>query len=94
MKLNDENQLIYLACPYSHSDKYVRIARWMAVNRVAADILSAGDYVFSPISHTHPIVEAADGKLPVGWDFWETYDRQYLKVCKKLIVLRLPGNLS
>lgn len=84
-------ELIYLACPYTHKERYVRVARWIAVNHIAARMMAAGEYVFSPISHTHPIAEASDGKLPVGWDYWEKFDRQYLSIVKKIVVLRLPG---
>ena len=85
------SELIYLAVPYSHADRYVRCARWIAANKAAAKLMTAGQYVFSPISHTHPIAEASDGTLPPGWDFWEGFDRQYLNVCKKIVVLRIPG---
>ena len=84
-------ELIYLAVPYSHADRYVRVARWIAANKAAAKLMASGLYVFSPISHTHPIAEASDGTLPRGWDFWEGFDRQYLNVCKKVTVLRIPG---
>jgi hypothetical protein len=85
------SELTYLACPYSHKERYVRVARWIAANQVAAKLMIAKQYVFSPISHTHPIEEASEGKLPMGWDFWEGFDRQYLSFCKKVIVLRIPG---
>ena len=58
---------------------------------IAQIILLSLLYVFSPISHTHPIAEASEGTLPTGWEFWEGFDRQYLNVCKKIIVLRIPG---
>jgi len=83
--------LIYLACPYSHENPDVRNTRWSAANIAAAKLMSQGLYVFSPISHTHPIAVASNGTLPIGWDFWEGFDRQYLNVCKKIIVLRIPG---
>ena len=51
--------------------------------------MAAGVYVFSPISHTHPIAEA--GSLPTGWEFWEAYDNIMLSRCTKLIVLMLDG---
>lgn len=86
-----KSELTYLACPYSHKDRFVRVARWIAANKAAAKLMSAGQYVFSPISHTHPIEEASEGKLPMGWEFWEGFDRQYLNFCKKIIVLRIPG---
>ena len=84
-------ELTYLACPYSHKERYIRIARWIAANQVSAKLMIAKQYVFSPISHTHPIEEASEGKLPMGWDFWEGFDRQYLSFCKKIIVLCIPG---
>jgi hypothetical protein len=89
--MNTRGELIYLAVPYSHADRYVRVARWIAANKAAAKLMALGLYVFSPISHTHPIAEESDGTLPRGWDFWEGFDRQYLNVCKKIIVLRIPG---
>jgi len=84
---------IYLACPYTHADKSIMIERWSAVNRAAAKLMGNGEYVFSPISHTHPIAEA--GQLPRDWNFWEGYDRIMLGNCDTLMVLKLPGwNIS
>jgi len=86
-----KSELTYLACPYTHKDRYVRVARWIAANTAAAKLMVEKQYVFSPISHTHPIAEASDGALPVEWDYWEKFDRQYLSFCKKIVVLRIPG---
>lgn len=82
-------KLTYLACPYQHADKQVMRERFDAVNRAAAQLMREGMYIFSPISHTHPIAECGD--LPRGWDYWEAYDRALLSCCSKLIVLQLPG---
>lgn len=84
-------KLTYLAVPYTHKDHYMMVARHLLVNIVAAQYMAAGDYIYSPISHTHPIAEAAQGKLPRGWDFWKGYDSTILSNCEKVIVLRLPG---
>lgn len=81
--------LVYLACPYSHPDETVRLARFEAVNKVAARLMSDGVMVFSPLSGSHPIALA--GQLPLGFDFWESYDRAFLSCCHKLIVLKLDG---
>lgn len=81
--------LVYLACPYSHPDMAVRLARFQTVNDVAAQLMNEGEFIFSPISHTHPIALA--GNLPTGWDFWSEYDRAVLLCCKKMVVLMLPG---
>ena len=51
--------------------------------------MKAGYYVFSPISHTHPIAMAC--ALPQGWEYWSGFDRAYLEHCNKVFVLCIPG---
>lgn len=80
--------LIYLACPYSHNDLAVRESRFDAANRVAAALMRRGEFVFSPLSHSHPMV---DYGLPGGWEFWQRFDRVMLGCCDEVRVLRLPG---
>lgn len=84
-----EKKIVYLAVPYSDRDREVRVQRFEAVNKAAAKLMKDGEFVFSPISHTHPIAEAGD--LPKGWEFWQNYDRSFLDVAKKVIVLKIPG---
>ena len=84
----NKKEIIYLACPYSHSEKYVMTARFMIANKIAAKLIAEGNYVLSPISHTHPIAE--EGELPRGWQYWGEFDRKLLSVCTKMIVVKLP----
>jgi len=84
-----DKQIIYLAIPYSHPDPAVREARFMMANKAAARLMERGEYVFSPISHTHSI--ALVGNLPLGWEYWQGYDREMLEACGKLIVLTAEG---
>jgi hypothetical protein len=84
-----DKPLTYLACPYSHPDRDVRVARFEAVNRVASELMRQGLKVFSPISHTHPIAEA--GELPLGWYYWLEYELVFLSASNKIIVLMLDG---
>jgi len=81
--------LTYLATPYSHADAAVRLRRFEVVNRVAAELMREGKYIFSPISHTHPIALAGD--LPLGFDFWQGYDEAILAACCEIIVLKQEG---
>lgn len=81
--------LTYLAGPYSHADRAVRLARFEALNKAAADLIAEGHHVYSPISHTHPIAEAGD--LPKDWQFWEAYDRIFLAMSWRVVVLTLDG---
>ena len=83
------SELIYLATPYSHPDPAVREKRFKAVNRVAAQLMGQGKFVYSPISHTHPIALAGD--LPKGWDFWDKYCRVMLERCTAMVVLMQEG---
>ena len=81
---------IYLATPYStNADSVLRIARFEAVNIVAAKLMSEGNLVFSPISHTHPIVLAGD--LPTGWEFWKEYDRSFIEWADEVHVFKQDG---
>ncbi len=84
-----EKTIVYLATPYSHPDRAVRVKRFEQVNAVAGKLMRQGLHIFSPISHTHPIAEAAD--LPGDFNFWQKYDTAFLSNCCKLIVLKLEG---
>lgn len=80
--------MIYLASPYSHPDPAVREQRYQAACQATAALLRAGELVFSPIVHSHPLV-AFD--LPTAWGFWESIDRAYLERCDEVVVLMLNG---
>jgi len=84
----DRPPLVYLACPYTHDDAAEREARFEAANQAAAAMMSAGGFVFSPITHGHPL--AAFG-LPTDWKYWQAYDRRILEQCDELAILDIPG---
>ena len=81
--------MIYLASPYSHESLLVRTKRYMAACQAAAELMAAGQVVFSPIAHTHGI--ALCGDLPMGWDYWERVDREFLAACSSVTVLCIDG---
>ena len=81
--------MIYLATLYCHDDPTVMQARFEAVTAAAAELMSRGQHVFSPITHSHPITQA--GRMPVEWDYWEAYDKRLLAMCDQLYVLMLDG---
>lgn len=81
-------ELIYLASPYSHRHSSVKMERFHAVCKKAADLMRSGLFVFSPIAHTHPI---SLYDLPGDWEFWKEYDEIMLKKCDKMLVLMLEG---
>lgn len=81
--------LVYLSVPYTHKDPAVMAARFNQVNTVAASLMKKGFTVFSPISQNHPIASA--NGLPVEWEFWEKFDRDFLACCHTIYVLKLDG---
>lgn len=79
----------YLASPYSHPDATIREARYLEAVRATALLMNAGEIIFSPIAHSHPI--AVNHSLPLDWQFWEAYDRAFIQHCEGVIVLMLDG---
>lgn len=81
--------MIYLACPYSDPDPDVRERRFQVVNKAAGALIQKGAHVFSPISHTHPIVLVSN--LPQAWSYWREYDQEILACCSEMVILMLDG---
>ena len=81
--------LIYLAAPYSNPSREIVQLRVLRINCAAAWLFKQGHFVFSPISHTHPIKECSD--LGGDWAFWSAYDYAMLDKCIRLMVLTLGG---
>jgi hypothetical protein len=81
--------LIYLAAPYSSPSQEIVQFRVLYTNCAAAWLFKRGYFVFSPISHTHPIKECSD--LGGDWAFWLAYDYAMLDKCDRLMVLTLQG---
>ena len=79
--------LVYLACPYSHTDPLVMQYRFEAVTAVAAKLMLDGLSVFSPITHCHHL----DIENHSWEDFWKPLDFSFLERCSTIIVLKLDG---
>ena len=81
---------VYIASPYSHKDKYIRMTRVIQVDAKAADLMEQGYLVFSPLSHSHGISEHANVD-PMDHDFWLRQDLWVLDMCDELHILCLSG---
>jgi nucleoside 2-deoxyribosyltransferase len=80
--------MIYLASPYSHANPSIREQRYLAACRATATLIRAGQVVFSPVVHSHPLVAFG---LPTAWAAWERIDRAFLERCDEVAVLMLDG---
>lgn len=87
-----KKEIIYLACPYSHSSMEVRVDRFEKSAEAAAFLIHQGMFVYSPITMTHPIdlVMAAEDET-MGSDYWVDFDEAFMEVCSEMIILTLPG---
>ena len=91
------SELIYLACPYSCTDKTktkeeaeaLQLQRYAAVTMIAAKLIAAGRNIYSPITHSYPI--AATGIIKGDFATWERLDFAMLERCNEIWILMLPG---
>jgi len=86
--MKNKSEIEYLSIPYSHEDVLVRKYRFELVNKIVADLMKKSRVIFSPISHCHPLT---DYGLPGSWDYWRKFNYEFLKIAKKLIVVKLEG---
>lgn len=80
----------YIASPYSGgANVELMEERFDAVCRFAGTLMQAGEVVYSPIAHCHPIAVRID--LPRTWDFWQKFDTEMIRRCDEVVVLMLDG---
>ena len=80
--------IMYLAIPYSHPDPRVRELRFEIANFVSAKLMQMGEVVFSPISHSHPMVGYG---LPSDWEYWKSQDESFLNACSDFGIVDIKG---
>ena len=81
--------LIYLASPYSHPDDNKRDENYKIISGVAAEMITKGDVVFSPITYGHHLLTFK--QLPNDWAFWKNFCLKFLEKCDKIIICKMPG---
>lgn len=80
--------MIYLASPYGHDDPRIREERFHAACRATANLLEAGEIVFSPIVYCHELLNWM-GNIPET--AWLRIDRAFFNACNEVVVLALDG---
>lgn len=92
-----DGKLIYLASPYSTPrDKFAPLEVQLDIRAKlamswAAKAHSMGLLVFSPIAHSHGLLNFMEAPLDVvGYSYWQDLDRAMLNKCDLMVVLHLP----
>lgn len=84
-----KGDLIYLASPYA---KYPhgKEKAFEDICVTAAELISVGYKIYSPIAHTHPI--ALHGKLDaINHEFWLKFDETMMGVCDSVVVAKMES---
>lgn len=81
--------LIYLAIPYTSDDPEVMAYRAEVSDLVYAELTKAGYIVYPPITVNH--LAGIKYGMPKDWQFWKEFDLAFVRVCKNLYVITLPG---
>lgn len=79
----------YLASPYTHNSRAVMQQRFFDVAHYAGLLMKAGVYVYCPILMTHPAAMLHD--LPVEFEWWDGFNRAFLKESEGVIVANMDG---
>jgi hypothetical protein len=81
--------LIYLACPFRHTDPLVQKKRCAASHYAAAQLIKQGLFVFSPLTHNEILLEILNDTLPP--EQWLQFDLSILAHCQSLYILKMEG---
>lgn len=81
------SRLVYLAGPYTHTDKSVEEDRYK-IHRAVCAYMMRNENVFSPIVHGHNLLpELADFS---GAD-WSKWNKAFLRHASEVVVIDMPG---
>ena len=86
-------KLIYVGGPYTHADKAVMNKRYNQYRKLSGLVLEKFDsFVFSPITHSHPIVTHKSFKKENHtYEVWMPIDLAILDICDELWISELDG---
>lgn len=84
-----ENELIYLASPFTTDDLFEKEMRFLAACDASGFLMQQDRVVFSPIAHGWPIAKIRN--ISTDWSYWEKACTVMLERCQVIIVLMLPG---
>ena len=80
---------LYLACPYTHPDPAVREYRFRMATLKAAELISEGNIVFSPLTMTVPMEKMAG--LPQTFSYWKRLNFAFIDWCEEMRILNIEG---
>lgn len=83
--------LIYLACPYTHDDPYIKACRAYVAVKVGAALTNLGYHIWNPIGESERYAEEVIEPVKGNWEYWKEHDLMQLDNCTELLVIPLMG---
>lgn len=81
---------IYLSIPYTwNPERSFQIA-----NKVAAELMLAGNVVYSPISMGHNIADHLPDEAKTSSDWWRKYEPAFIEWCDEMVVVRVDPDFD
>lgn len=81
--------MIYLASPYSHSNRYIRELRYQAIAHVLGYYLDKKKLAYAPVVHGHA-TEKELGR-EINYKTWVDHGLKMLFKCSEMHIIPLPG---
>src|SRR5574343_37411 len=81
--------MIYIASPYSHTDKAVEHQRFEMVRKFTAVMLQQRYLVFSPIVYAHEMARVFS--LPTDAAYWDAFNMSILRHADAVYVCCIDG---
>ena len=79
--------MIYLASPYTTTDKHLKETRLKNLKNICSILLNAKYNIISPVLHNAYLFEEVK-ILDSSWDFWKLYCLDILSKCNELFVFK------
>lgn len=83
------SKLLYIACPYTHSEPAMREHRYRMSCIAAAKLFAAGIVAFNPLANSVPAVEF--GGIDLSHREWMGIDLPILRRSDEVLILGLDG---
>lgn len=74
---------IYLSIPYTWNPE----RSFLIANKVAAELMLAGNVVYSPISMGHNIADHLPPEARTSSDWWRKYEPAFIEWCDEMVVV-------
>jgi len=82
-------KIVYLASPYSHSEKDIVDQRFHRISLIASILNSKGIVALSPITYGHTLLTYTP--MPTDWEFWRNFCLSFLQNSSELWVVKMDG---